>query len=235
LVVGSPRGIEDSSRQSDIAAEKPQLPQFAAFCRRKIKFGSNSRRFLNRTFILSAEAIPRPARPAKMGAKGKDKIMVAIADITQNETGAKLVIEGHPASRVLNGFIGAVLLFAAVGLWLVPGSNWDAGLMLVKLGLSGFFVGGGLMFLLSTRRSIHPEVFLDGKRGRMRMLERDTHGRIASEVEVDYDDLSEIDFRDGMLIARDHHGQPVLEMPVEQVGNLDDVRAALGPAFSRAA
>lgn len=161
--------------------------------------------------------------------------MVAIADLMQDGAGAKVVIEGHPASRALNGFIGVVLVLAALGLWLVPGSNWDAGMMLVKLGLSGFFLGGGMMFLLSVRRTVHPEVFLDSKRGRMRMLERDERGHVAREVEIDYDDLSEVDFRDGMLIARDHHGRPVLEMPVEQVGNLDEVRAALGPAFSRAA
>lgn len=158
--------------------------------------------------------------------------MVAIPDIAQDHDGA-LAIEGHARSRALNWFMGGVLMAAAPGLWLVPGAAADPVLALIKLGLTVFFVLGGATFLLSARQAACPEVHLDGRHGVLRLLERDAHGRVQNAVEIGYDELSEVDFRDGMLIARDHHGQPVIEMPVEHAGDMDAVRAALGPAFRR--
>lgn len=159
--------------------------------------------------------------------------MVAMAKTPSGEELDALAIEGHAPSGVVSGFLGVTLLVAAGGLWLVPGASFDPALMLIKIGLSVFFGLGGTMFLLAARRAPHPEVELDARRGRMRVIERNERGRVTSSLTVSYDDLSEVDFRDGMLIARDHHGQPVVEMPVEHAGDMDDIRAALGPAFSR--
>ena len=159
--------------------------------------------------------------------------MVAITDTMQGEPQTGLSISGHAPSGALSGFLGATLIFASAGLWLIPGASFDPALVLVKLGLTLFFGLGGAMFLLAARRVQHPEVYLDGRRGILRLLQRDDRGHIESQIEVKYDDLSEVDLRDGMLIARDHHGQPVVEMPVENAGDLDEIRAALGPAFNR--
>lgn len=161
--------------------------------------------------------------------------MVAISDVMQGDEQFGLSIEGHAPSGVLSGFLGVVLLAAALGLWLVPGASHDQVLVLIKMGLSVFLGLGGAMFLLAARRVQHPEVHLDGRRGLLRLLERDDSGQVCSQVEVDYDDLSELDLRDGMLIARDHHGRVVVEMPVENAGDLDEIRAELGPAFCRTA
>ncbi|MDQ2089052.1 hypothetical protein [Marimonas arenosa] len=161
--------------------------------------------------------------------------MVAISDTMTVEDQRGLSIEGHAPSGALSGFLGVTLLVAAAGLWLMPGLNYDPALVLIKLGLSVFFVMGGIMFILAARRAPHPEVYLDGRRGILRLLERDIEGRVCQQIEMSYDDLSEMDFRDGMLIARDHHGRAVIEMPVEHAGDLDEIRAALGPAFSRTA
>ncbi len=161
--------------------------------------------------------------------------MVAIPDFMEVSDGNSHAIEGHATSGALSGFLGAVLCVVALGLWLVPGANFDPALMLIKLGLSIFCMIGGSMCLVAARRDTHPEVELDARRGILRILERNARGRVESAMEVSYDDLSEVDFRDGMLIARDHHGRTVVEMPVENAGDLDEIRAALGPAFSRAA
>jgi hypothetical protein len=161
--------------------------------------------------------------------------MVATTDTMTAQDLKALSIEGPARSGALSGFLGATLCVSSLGLWLVPGTSYDPALMMIKLGLSVFLLLGGLMFLMAARQEPHPEVILDGRRGMMRLIERDERGRVQSTMVVKYDDLSEVDFRDGMLIARDHHGKTVLEMPVENVGNLDNVRAALGPAFSRSA
>ena len=161
--------------------------------------------------------------------------MVAMPDFMEAGECRNHAIEGHATSGALASFLGVVLCVAALGLWLVPGASFDPSLMLMKLGLSIFFMIGGAMCLAAARRDSHPEVELDARRGVLRVLERNARGRVESAVEFSYDDLSEVDFRDGMLIARDHHGRTIVEMPVENAGDMDEIRAALGPAFSRAA
>lgn len=161
--------------------------------------------------------------------------MVAMPDILNIDDSPELSIEGHATSAAISTFFGVVLCVAALGLWLVPGASFDPSLMLVKLGLSIFLMIGGSMFLAASRRDTHPEVHLDSRRGLLRVVERNQRGRVEDSFEIAYDDLSEIDFREGMLIARDHHGRSVVEVPVEDAGDLDEIRAALGPAFSRAA
>ncbi|WP_137701945.1 hypothetical protein [Marimonas lutisalis] len=160
--------------------------------------------------------------------------MVAQAKAIAAEIEETKVIPGHATSGYLSAIVGTALCAAALGLWFVPGANWDPALMLVKLGMSGFFLGGGAMFILAARRKSPPEVILDGRRGRLTLIQHDIDGAPCA-TEVNYDDLSEVDFREGMLIARNHHGQPVVEMPVEHAGDLDEIRAALGPAFARSA
>ena len=161
--------------------------------------------------------------------------MVATSDFMEISEDQGYAIEGHANSGAVASFLGVVFCVAALGLWLVPGASFDPTLMLIKLGLSIFFLIGGSMFLVASRSDTHPEIELDARRGILRIIERNAHGRIENSEEVSYDDLSEVDFRDGMLIARDHHGRPVVEMPVENAGDLEEIRAALGPAFSRAA
>lgn len=55
------------------------------------------------------------------------------------------------AFRAISGGFGCLLMFAAAALWLLPGANWSADLVTVKLGLTGFFLLGGLSFLQSAR------------------------------------------------------------------------------------
>ncbi len=160
--------------------------------------------------------------------------MVAVAEAQEARIDPELRVYGHATSGALGWIGGVSLLIAAAGLWVMPGANWDPMLMLVKLGLSLFLLCGGIMFLMAARRPVYPEVWLDGRLGRMRLVERES-GVVIREVVIGYHDLSEIDFRDGMLIARDHHGCAVIEMPVENAGDFDDIRAALGPEFARAA
>ncbi|MDQ2095263.1 hypothetical protein [Rhodalgimonas zhirmunskyi] len=161
--------------------------------------------------------------------------MVAYTDVMEAEKSGKLSLAGHATSRALSHFMGIVMSVSAFGLWIVPGSSYDPQLMLLKMGVTLFLMIGGAMFLVAARKAHHPEVQLDPSRGILKLRHRDERGTVIGEDDISYDDLSEVDFRDGMLIARDHFGEIVVEMPVEAVGDLDQVRAALGPAFSRSA
>ena len=68
------------------------------------------------------------------------------------------------------------------------------------------------------------------------MIERNDFGRISKKETCAYNDLSEVDVRDGIFVARDHQGRAVVEIPLgAQVEALDALRAALGPSFARTA
>ncbi|KPP84570.1 MAG: hypothetical protein HLUCCO07_05580 [Rhodobacteraceae bacterium HLUCCO07] len=160
--------------------------------------------------------------------------MAGISEMQSLHGDRGLAISGHSTSGVIGWIGGGALLIAAVGLWFWPGAIWDPLLMLVKLGLSLFLACGGLMFVMAACRPVNPEVWLDGRRRCLRLIRREA-GVVVREVEISYDNLSDVDFRDGMLIARDHHGRTLVEMPVERAANTDAIRAELGAAFARPA
>ncbi|MBY6005816.1 hypothetical protein KUV62_17990 [Salipiger bermudensis] len=54
-------------------------------------------------------------------------------------------------TRALLGLLGAGLLIAAFGFWLVPGATYSPELMLAKLGLSLFLLITGLSCLIGAR------------------------------------------------------------------------------------
>jgi len=58
--------------------------------------------------------------------------------------------------RILSQITGVTLLMAALGMWLVPGSAWDAELLLIKLGLSLFLLVAGFLFVLPKRTPAKP-------------------------------------------------------------------------------
>jgi len=158
--------------------------------------------------------------------------------------GAEVSSEPHalqalPPLRLFHVFAGSVLLIAALGLWAVPGSTWKkAQLMtaqLMKLFMTATAILAGLALIAPLRRS-YPEVTLDPRSECLEVIERNDFGRISKKETYAYDDLSEVDVRDGIFVARDHQGRAVVEIPLgAQVEALDALRAALGPSFARTA
>ena len=144
-------------------------------------------------------------------------------------------IAALPPMRLFNVFAGAVLLLAAVGLWAMPGAIWDSGLMLFKLMITIALMASGFALMAPVRRR-SPEVQLDPRAERLEVVMRNEFGRVVRSTSYAYDELSEIDVRDGVFIARDHQGRSVVELPLgQQVEKMDKLRAALGPSFARTA
>ncbi|WP_438990128.1 hypothetical protein [Lentibacter sp.] len=150
-------------------------------------------------------------------------------------SGEAHALQALPPLRLFHVFAGAVLLVAAVGLWAVPGSTWNQSAQLMKLFLTISAALTGLALIAPMRRS-YPEVTLDPRAERLDVIERNDFGRISKKTTYSYDQLSEVDVRDGVFIARDHHGRRVVELPLgAEVEALDALRAALGPSFARTA
>lgn len=142
-------------------------------------------------------------------------------------------VSGLPISRIFSGFAGVVLLLAAAGMWLVPSAEGDGAMQIMKMGVTILFAGAGAMLLSHARQNLLPEVLLDPVRGRLVVSLCDARGVARERIEYSYDELSDVDFRGRMLIATDHHGRNVIELPLERVDNIDELRAALGPEFAR--
>jgi len=150
-------------------------------------------------------------------------------------SGEAHALKALPPLRLFHVFAGSVLLMAALGLWAVPGSTWNQSAQLMKLFLTVSASLAGLALIAPMRRS-YPEVTLDPRSERLHVIERNDFGRVSKTVTYRYDELSEVDVRDGVFIARDHHGRAVVELPLGvEVEALDALRAALGPSFARTA
>ena len=159
----------------------------------------------------------------------------AIPQTCAEGTAERHALQALPPLRLFHVFSGSVLLIAALGLWAVPGSSWDQTAQLIKLFMTATAIVAGLALMAPMRRR-YPEVTLDPRSERLEVIERNDFGRISKKQVFTYADLSEVDVRDGVFIARDHQGRTVVELPLgAQVGELDALRAALGPSFARMA
>lgn len=144
-------------------------------------------------------------------------------------------LEVLPPLRLFHVFAGMVLVLAAIGLWAVPANSWDQGAQLLKLFMTALCLLGGISLLIPLHRR-YPEVQLDPRAGRLEVVDRSDFGRVSRRDVYNYDDLSEIDVRDGIFIARDHQGRTVVELPLShRIDEVDALRAALGPSFARTA
>jgi hypothetical protein len=78
--------------------------------------------------------------------------------------------EARVMQRSVQRLMGASLMVAAVGLWVMPGSSWDTDLLLFKLALSltGGLAGFGLLLASSTPRD--PRVEIDTIRREVRVV-----------------------------------------------------------------
>lgn len=167
-------------------------------------------------------------------------VMTAAATSEMSAELPEAAVEKHalsalPPMRLFNVFAGATLLLAAVGMWAMPGSSWDSALMLFKLMITIALMAAGFALIAPVRKRI-PEVQLDPRSERLEVIMRNEFGHAVRSVSYAYDELSEIDVRGGMFIARDHQGRSVVELPLgPQSQDVDSLRAALGPSFARTA
>ena len=72
---------------------------------------------------------------------------------------------------------GVTLILAAVGLWVVPGSLWDADVVMIKFGLTILFGLGGLCVLQLGRAQPLVQVEIDTLRREVRLVRGTGRGR----------------------------------------------------------
>jgi hypothetical protein len=130
--------------------------------------------------------------------------------------------------RALFRFTGTIFILAAPGLWLLPGSNGDPGLMLYKLGASIFFAFCGMALILRNKSYAQPEVYFDPIRREMRILQRNARGRPQTVLRRSYDTLGAAKIYKRQLEIWDVDGSVLLSLPLFDPEARNALRMQLG-------
>jgi len=161
--------------------------------------------------------------------------MVALPDIAdlQNSTAVE-----RQARRALNGqagikravymAVGSACLVAAVGVWgFQPGAG-DAAMQLIKLLVSAVLLITGMIFVSGLRDRVGPpDLHVDPVNRQVRVVAFDGAGRARISATHDFDGLSQLDLKGGVLMAHDRDGKKLFDVPVKDPDVIKALRAAL--------
>lgn len=162
--------------------------------------------------------------------------MVASPDIreTFQPSAAPGPVQGGGIHRAAARFVGAILVLASVGIWLVPIATADAFVVIMKLLVSVSMACFGAVLVEYGRNLMSEEVHLDPLRNELRHIRKDSDGRSHVVARFDFAELKDIRMTDGFLNVIDLTGEVVLKLPAGSVENLPVLRAALGNTLQKA-
>lgn len=136
-----------------------------------------------------------------------------------------------PVKRALLAGFGVATLLAALGVWIVPVDEGDTAMQLVKLVFSVSMLVLGMLFVSALdSRHAEPEIHLDPKARRLRIVKIDDRGRGHVAGDFSLDELSDITLKDRHLTARDARGEEVVSVPVRNAAAERAIRQALSQA-----
>ncbi|WP_371224297.1 hypothetical protein [Roseovarius sp. 2305UL8-3] len=140
----------------------------------------------------------------------------------------KSLRETSSVNRSGRVFLGSILIISALGLWLVPVADGDAGMRLIKLLISLVLMGLGAMFLSSIDdRGEAPEIEIDVQGRELRVLKADMSGQMSVVSSHSFDSLTDVTLKDKLLTARSAAGELLLSVPVTDKHTEKALRAAL--------
>ena len=102
-----------------------------------------------------------------------------------------------PVLRPIAVFCGVSLVFAAVGLWCVPGSDFSSEVLPFKLDCSAFFLLLGTMLVQLGQELGRPEIQVDLHRSEIRIVNRGSDGVVTLEQMFRFEEIEEVDIADG--------------------------------------
>ncbi|RKT34589.1 hypothetical protein BXY70_0607 [Roseovarius halotolerans] len=159
--------------------------------------------------------------------------MVSLPDYEKETGQAQLAGDAAPGTasplyRAVLMCLGAALLMAAIGLWMVPAGAGDEPMLIVKLLISAVMLAVGLMLLSGLNEPApSPEIQIDRDRGELRLIERGADGTARLAASHELEALSEVSLFNGVLSARDARGCELLSLPVTDARTRAALRAAL--------
>lgn len=129
-------------------------------------------------------------------------------------------------------FVGVVLVLVAFGLWLLPNTQWEADLTLMKLGISLFVGFAGLALLDAGRAQRMVEVQIDTTKGEVRLVRSAKRQPSAQEVisRARFEDLGPAEHRGEMVHLWAGDGGLVAEVALSDPGTRTELLNALRAA-----
>ena len=125
--------------------------------------------------------------------------------------------------RTLFRIVGTALILTAPAMWVLPGSLFETDVVLMKLGVSVFFLLCGLALLMRNHSDAMPEAYFDPIRRELRVLQRNERGRPETVLRRSYDSLGGARITSRVLELWDMDGSVLMRLPLEN----PDVRRAL--------
>lgn len=132
-----------------------------------------------------------------------------------------------PVRIVMFRIAGTALVLSASGMWLLPGSQFGADVVLIKLGVSIFFFLCGLVLLMRNHQDNQPDAYFDPIRHEVRVLQKNNRGNPQTVLRRSYDTLGSAHFSDSTIELYDKDGSMLMRLPIEDADVRDALRAQL--------
>lgn len=132
-----------------------------------------------------------------------------------------------PVRKLMFRIIGTALVLSASGMWLMPGSQYGADVVLIKLGVSLFFFLCGLALLMRNHQDNQPDAYFDPIRGEVRVLQKNNRGRPQTVLRRSYDTIGSARFTENTLEMFDVDGSILMRLPIESAEIRDALRSQL--------
>ncbi|GHG79758.1 hypothetical protein [Pseudodonghicola xiamenensis] len=125
--------------------------------------------------------------------------------------------------------LGSLMVVTAAAMWFLPGSQTEADLVIMKLGVSLFFLLSGLTVMMIYDAVPRPTVWFDPVRREVRVLAPGAGGRPMTVSRRSYESLGRVRFDRRSVALYDMDGRLLLRVGLRDVGQ----RAALRAQLSR--
>lgn len=183
------------------------------------------------TDMVNPADIPRVSNP----------LQVTSATFTLDETYWGYIIKscaapntGMKIAQTASLFIGAALLAAALGLWLIPQSMLSTDAFIMRLGASVIFTGSAVLLLWFSSRGTHSEIQIDNSLGEVREVVRNQAGKTTLLGRYGFDSIGGVFLdrqpgeSDGTLVLRYRNTAQILPVVTGGKADLEVLKDRLG-------
>jgi len=129
---------------------------------------------------------------------------------------------GRALIRTIFRIVGTALILTAPLMWVLPGFSTAPDILLMKLGVSFFFLCG-LALLMRNHVDTLPKAYFDPIRRELRVLQKNDRGRPQTIMRRSHDSLGGARITSRAIELWDVDGSVLMRLPVED----PDVRQAL--------
>ena len=122
---------------------------------------------------------------------------------------------GRALIRTIFRIVGTALILTAPLMWVLPGNTTAPDILLMKLGVSLFFLLCGLALLMRNHVDALPKAYFDPIRRELRVLQKNDRGRPQTIMRRSYGSLGGSRITSRTIELWDVDGSVLMRLPVE--------------------